>query len=581
MKDNKPTILVADDDALIRESAVRALTNAGYTVVQAADGEEALAQVRAQQPDLVLLDVNMPGLNGFEVLTRMKADPQLATSFVVIISGSRIDTESQIRGLETGADDYLTRPIGNRELVARVQAILRIKQAEEKLRQSEERFRQHNETLALLYQAGQTLSQSLDPQTIYQRLYGWVSASIPCDAFFVASYDHDQELIHCVYATIEGQNIPADQLPPIPLEPEGMGTQSIVIRSGKPLLISNYQEYMARTITHYDVNKKGKVQEQEQADTNSALLVPMILAGRVMGVIQLMSNQKDAFSAEQLQLLESLAAYAVVAQNNALLYEKANREIAERKRAEAAVRTLNAELEQRVAERTRELNAINQELEAFSYSVSHDLRAPLRAIDGWGQALVEDYGDLLGEEGRALLQRQRAASRRMGLLIDDLLQLSRLTRRPLNRQQVDLAELVVKCWQELESQHQPINARLIMGELPPCQADPSLLQQVLTNLLSNGLKYSSRQIEPRLEIGSQAAGDHELVYFVRDNGVGFDPNYHDKLFNPFQRLHSQHEFSGTGIGLAIVQRVIHRHGGRVWAESKPGQGATFYFSLPD
>lgn len=701
MIDNQPKILVADDDALIRKAAVRILAAAGYTVTQAADGEEAVALARVQQPDLILLDVNMPGLDGFQVLARLKADPQLAASYVVIVSGSRVDTDNQVHGLDAGADGYLTRDIGNRELVAQVQALLRIKRAEDALRHSEHRFRslfaaaatgialsntdgqilqanpalcrmlgyteaelveqnffelthpddraenrtlheqlvsgeidhfvmekrylpkdgriiwarvsvstqrdtigqptaiisiaedisqrkqaeetihQRNETLALLYQAGQALSQSLDPQTIYRRLYGWVSTSIPCDAFFVANYDHDEELIHCVYAIIEGQTIPADQLPPIPLEPEGMGTQSIVIRSGKPLLISNYQEYMVRTITHYDVDKEGKVQEKEQADTNSALLVPMILAGRVVGVIQLMSHKENAFSEEQLQLLESLAAYAVVAQNNALLFEKANREIAERKRAEAAIRTLNAELEQRVAERTRELNAINEELEAFSYSVSHDLRAPLRAIDGWGQALVEDYGDVLGEDGGALLQRQRAASQRMGQLIDDLLRLSRLTRRPLNRQPVDLAELVATCWQELASEHQPLNAALVIGELPPCQADPSLLRQVITNLLSNGLKFASQEAQPRLEVDSQAAADNELVYFVRDNGVGFDPRYSDKLFSPFQRLHSQHEFSGTGIGLAIVQRVIYRHGGRVWAESELGQGATLYFSLPD
>lgn len=462
MIDNQPKILVADDDALIRKAMVRTMAAAGYTIIQAADGEEALAQARTQQPDLILLDVNMPGLDGFQVLARLKADPQLAASYVVIVSGSRVDTDSRVQGLDAGADGYLTRPIGNRELVAQVQALLRIKRAEDALRHSEQRFRslfaaaaagialsntdgqilqanpalcrmlgyteaelldqnffelthpddraknltlheqlvsgeidhfvmekrylpkdgriiwarvsvsiqrdttgqptaiirisedisqrkqaeetirQRNETLALLYQAGQTLSQSLDPQTIYRRLYGWVSASIPCDAFFVAGYDHDEELIHCVYAIVEVQTIPADQLPPIPLEPEGMGTQSLVIRSGKPLLISNYQEYVARTITHYDVDKEGKVEEKEQADTNSALLVPMILAGRVVGVIQLMSNKKSAFSEEQLQLLESLAAYAVVAQNNALLFEKANQEIAERKQAEEELKESQA-----------------------------------------------------------------------------------------------------------------------------------------------------------------------------------------------------------------------------------------------
>jgi PAS domain S-box-containing protein len=257
------------------------------------------------------------------------------------------------------------------------------------------------------------------------------------------------------------------------------------------------------------------------------------------------------------------------------------RDITERKHAEDEIRRLNAELEQRVADRTAQLEAANQELEAFSYSVSHDLRAPLRGIDGWAQALLADFGDKLGEPGRQLLHRQRAASQRMGTLIDDLLQLSRLTRQPLTRQTVGPAALVSRVWEELRPAQPPQRAELVVGTLPDCQADPSLLTQVFVNLLGNALKFSGGHAHPRIEVGSQSGPDDECVFFVKDNGAGFDMRYANKLFGAFQRLHSAHEFPGTGIGLAITQRVIRRHGGRIWAESAVGQGATFFFTLSE
>jgi len=256
------------------------------------------------------------------------------------------------------------------------------------------------------------------------------------------------------------------------------------------------------------------------------------------------------------------------------------RDITERKQAEAEVLRLNAELEARVVRRTAELEAANKELEAFSYSVSHDLRAPLRAVNGFAGIVLEDYGPQLPPEAKHYLERVRDGGKRMGQLIDDLLAFSRLGRQPLGMQGVDTKRLVQEVLLELNL---PATGRAIetkVADLPACQGDPALLKQVWTNLLSNAVKYSRGRAPAVVEVGGER-NDGECVFFVRDNGVGFDMQYAGKLFGVFQRLHRAEEFEGTGVGLAIVKRVVQRHGGRVWAQAEPGRGATFYFTLKE
>ena len=249
-----------------------------------------------------------------------------------------------------------------------------------------------------------------------------------------------------------------------------------------------------------------------------------------------------------------------------------------RLRVEEELRQLNQELEKRVAGRTAQLEAANQELDSFAYSVSHDLRAPLRGINGFGAALLEDYGPSLDEQARMYVERIQAGCVRMGELIDDLLKMSRLSRGELNRQPVELSRLAAEIMAELQNATPERRAKVHIEEGLRANADPVLIRAVLENLLGNAWKFTAQVEEAAISLG-KTEENGVATYHLRDNGAGFDMRHADKLFAVFQRLHSPGEFEGTGIGLATVQRIIHRHGGRIWAQAAPGQGASFFFTL--
>ena len=259
---------------------------------------------------------------------------------------------------------------------------------------------------------------------------------------------------------------------------------------------------------------------------------------------------------------------------------KVARDISDLKAVEKKIRQLNAELEQRVVERTKQLQAANKELESFSYSVSHDLRSPLRHVMAFVEMLRQDAGPSLSEQSLGHLGMISKSAKQMGDLIDDLLALSHIGQAEMQKKEVELDQLVQEVVGDFQAETKKRNVTWELHPLPAVRADRALLRQALVNLISNAVKFTSTRAEPKIEIGCAPSGDGETVICIRDNGVGFDPHYAGKLFGVFQRLHNREDFEGTGIGLANVQRIIDRHGGRTWAEGVVDGGASFYFSIP-
>jgi len=254
-------------------------------------------------------------------------------------------------------------------------------------------------------------------------------------------------------------------------------------------------------------------------------------------------------------------------------------DISERKIAEMKIRQMNEELEDRVKERTLQLEISNKDLEAFSYSVSHDLRTPLRAISGFTNALYKNYFDTLDDEGKRLLNVIINSASKMGCLIDDILAFSRLGRKEVVKKVIDLNPIFTEAYNEITNLITDRHIDFKLSKLPPAKADATLISHVISNLLSNAVKFTQTKDQAVIEVGSMKKDD-SVVYYVKDNGVGFDMAYADKLYNVFQRMHSDREFEGTGVGLAIVYKILQRHGGNIWAKAEVNKGATFYFSIP-
>ncbi|HEX7004410.1 MAG TPA: ATP-binding protein [Trueperaceae bacterium] len=436
------------------------------------------------------------------------------------------------------------------------------KEAEERERQLRLRAEDVGERLQFLAEASRILSSSLDYQeTLVRvarlavpRLADWCAVDLLDDAGKLErlAVEHQESEKVRLAHTIQ-QRYPPD--------PDGETGAYQVARSGKPEL---YRE-IPDELLEAGARDEEHLRLLREIGFSSALVVPLTSRGQTLGVLSLVQAESGRhYDENDLSLAMQLAERAALAVDNARLYLESLRS--------------NDELEKRVAERTAELLALNRELEAFTYSASHDLRGPLRGIDGFAQALFEDYGGALDERALGYVQRIQAGAARLGTIIDALLALSRLNRSDFRRVPLDLTlkarDTLVRL-REVEPDRR-VEARVQEGLR--ARGDSAMVRLLLDNLIGNAWKFTSDQATARIEVGSLEQ-DGERVFYVSDNGIGFDMNYADKLFEPFQRLHAIDTYPGTGVGLATVARIVDRHGGRISAEGKPGEGATFYFTL--
>lgn len=513
------SILLVDDhreNVLALETVLKDL---GHNLVAASSGREALKRVLDEDFAVILLDVRMPDMDGFEtaeLIRRRERSRHTPIIFMTAVSKGETFVD---KGYAVGAVDYIFKPFVPEILRAKVSVFVdlfrktaQIKEQAERLRRAEDR--EHRRELA-------------EMRAQRNRFF-----SLSLDLLCVVGFDGFPKELNASWEECLGF-------------------------ARRELLDSRLEDLL-----HPDDRDAARERVQRLSETS--------------GIILSWENRIRRKDGTYRWLLWSAAGVP-----REKVYYAAARDITERREMEEEVRGLNADLEKRVLERTAQLEAANKELEAFSYSVSHDLRAPLRKLDGFSDILQRRYGEMIGEEGLRLISIIRASSEHMGHLIDDLLAFSRLGRKELMDADVDMDALARSVVEDALRQEPDRAADVLVRPLAAARGDGAMLRQVLFNVVSNALKFTRRRARAEIEVSSRASDDgRETIYLIRDNGAGFDMKYADKLFGVFSRLHSVEEFDGTGIGLALVSRIVKRHGGRVWAEGAVDQGAAFYFTLP-
>jgi len=518
-------VLLIDDSPTFREALRAVIENAGYSTVTAGSGEDGLSIAALTRPSAIVIDGQLPGMDGATVIRSIRLDPALRKTPCLLLSGSD-ERGAELRAFDAGADAFVRKGEEVEIILARLQAMLR---------------------------AAATAGDETGSGLVGSKR--------------ILAVDDSPTYLHELSNALQGE-----------------GYDVVLARSGEEaleLLAVQPVDCILLDLVMPGLSGAETCQRIKAAPVTRDIPLIMVTAQQERAtMLDVLGEGADDYIPKSADL--DVLKARLRAQLRRKQFEDENRRMREellQRDYEAAEARAARELAETRARLAAELERKNRELEAFSYSVSHDLRAPLRSIDGFSQALVEDYGGQLDERAQDYLRRIRANAQRMGALIDDLLTLSRVTRAELHLGPVDLAALASEVAAELKRREPAREVLVAIEPQPQVEGDRGLLMIVLENLIGNAWKFTAKVEHAQITVGSTVMNG-ERVCFVRDNGAGFDMQYASKLFSPFQRLHAASDYAGTGIGLATVYRIVDRLGGRVWADSAPDQGATFFFTLP-
>jgi DNA-binding response OmpR family regulator len=561
---NPYQIMIVEDSETQALKLRLALEAQGWKVVGTADAEAALEEINHRLPDLIITDYHLPGMSGIDLCQRIRMNIDTRSTPILMFTVDESQA-AHLRGLESGADDYISKSVDADILLLRIRTLLRKSQTQASVVGPGDAYFRKARLLAI------------DDSPTYLE---FLSSELQREGYKVEKASGGREGLEKVHHETFDCVLVDLMMPEI----DGVA----VCRQLNELRHAMKNSSAVLILTARENKEDMTLGLEAGADDFVGKSSDMaVLKGRIRALLR-----RKFFQEENQRIIEELKSKELEAVRSRLEKEaaeakaqlvdqlqQANRELqrenTERKRAEEEIKALNAELQLHASK----LELANKELEAFSYSVSHDLRAPLRGIAGFTEVLATQYGARFDDAGRDYLGRVLAATKRMGELIDDMLQLSRVTRAEINRQTVDLSAIARAICQNLRETDPSRRVETVIADNIQAPGDAGLLRILLENLLGNAWKFTSKVPSPRIEFGvTQALGGGSCC-FVRDNGAGFDMQYAAKLFGAFQRFHAADEFPGTGIGLAIVQRIISRHGGMIRAVSEVNKGATFYFSL--
>jgi signal transduction histidine kinase/DNA-binding NarL/FixJ family response regulator len=558
-------ILVAEDDPEARELLKLLLGGSDYHLFEAADGVEALDILRAEQPDLLITDIVMPRMDGYELVRKLRQDERIAGMPVIFCSASYHEREVREMARSLGVRSTLSKPFDLKTVHTVVADALASRTAApppELTQPKPKPTAGAQERLSALVAFSRRLFGQTDPEGIVESTCHAARDILlaQCAQLVIADGDAPSR-------TYTASGLAADQVDKL-LATRMYGELRQSLEAGGCALYP---------MSPLESGPGGGM--TQPGDFVSMLGVPIASVSHTYGYMCVLNRiGLPGFTEEDLAVARAIAAQVAVAYENARRHQALQQEIERRAEMETEVRRLNLDLEQRVAARTAELEIANRELEAFSYSVAHDLRAPLRLINAHVQMLREYQGPPGAREPRLHVDQIQRGAKDMNALIDGLLALSRVSHVEMRREPTSLDALAKHAIERISQEVSDRSIEWRVATLPEAVCDPELMQQVFVNLIDNAVKYSRPRNHALVEVGVEDVGGEAQIY-VRDNGVGFDMRYSRKLFGVFQRLHRQDEFEGTGIGLATVNRIIERHGGRIWAQSVLGRGSEFRFTL--